>query len=82
MDVQQKIDAKNQRLNLHIVVSERTQQVIRRVTVAGNQVFQTEELLSQLDAISGEPYSREGIVIDDHYKLLALYNKRVTSMQV
>ena len=76
VDVQQKIDAKNQRLNLHIVVSERTQQVIRRVTVAGNQVFQTEELLSQLDAISGEPYSREGIVIDDHYKLLALYNKK------
>ena len=76
VEVRQEIDAKNQRLNLQIDVSEGIQQVIRRVTVAGNRVFQTEELLFQLDAIPGKPYSTEGIVVDDHYKLLAYYNEK------
>ena len=75
-DVREEIDAKNQLLNLHIVINEGKQQVIRRVTVAGNRAFKTEELLSQFDAKPGKPYSKEGIVIDDHYKLLSLYDQK------
>ncbi len=69
------IDEKN-RLNLHIVINEGAQQVIRRVTVEGNRVFTTEELTSRLDAKPGEPYSKEGIIIDDRYKLLSLYDQK------
>ena len=75
VDVREEIDAENQRLNLHIVVNEGKQQVIRQVTVAGNRIFKTEELLSQLDAAPGKPYSKKGIVVDDHYKLLSLYDQ-------
>ena len=75
-DVREEIDAKNQLLNLHIVINEGKQQVIRRVTVAGNRAFKTEELLSQFDAKPGKPYSKEGIVVDDHYKLLSLYDQK------
>ncbi len=74
--VREEIDTENQRLNLQIVVNEGKQQVIRRVTVAGNRVFKTEELLSQLEAEPGEPYSKEGIVVDDHYKLISLYDQK------
>ena len=69
------IDAKN-RLNLHIIINEGQQQVIRRVAVEGNRVFTTEELKSQLEAKPGKPYSKEGIIIDDRYKLLSLYNQK------
>lgn len=74
--VREEINMENQRLNLHVVVNEGKQQVIRRVTVAGNRIFKTEELLSQLDAEPGKPYSKEGIVVDDHYRLLSLYDQK------
>ena len=76
VNVREEINTENQRLNLHIVVNEGKQQVIRRVTVAGNRIFKTEELLSQLDAEPGKPYSKEGIVVDDHYMLLSLYDQK------
>ena len=75
-DVREEIDTENQRLNLQIVVNEGKQQVIRRVTVAGNRIFKSEKLLSQLDAKPGEPYSKEGTVVDDHYKLISLYDQK------
>ena len=76
VNFREEIDEENRRLNLHIVVNEGKQQVIGRVAVAGNRIFKTEELLSQLDAGPGKPYSKEGIVVDDHYKLLSLYEQR------
>ena len=75
-DVREEIDTENQRLNLQIVVNEGKQQIIRRVTVAGNRIFKSEKLLSQLDAKPGEPYSKEGTVVDDHYKLISLYDQK------
>lgn len=76
VDVREEIDTENQRLNLQIVVNEGKQQIIRRVTVAGNRIFKSEKLLSQLNAKPGEPYSKEGIVVDDHYKLISLYDQK------
>ncbi|MDE0043799.1 MAG: BamA/TamA family outer membrane protein, partial [Candidatus Poribacteria bacterium] len=76
VNFREEIDEENRRLNLHIVVNEGKQQVIGRVAVAGNRIFKSEELLSQLDAGPGKPYSKEGIVVDDHYKLLSLYEQR------
>ncbi|MDE0297564.1 MAG: BamA/TamA family outer membrane protein [Candidatus Poribacteria bacterium] len=76
VDVREEIDAANERLNLHIIVNEGEQQIIRRVTVTGNRIFKTEELLSQLDAEPGKPYSKEGIAVDDYSKLLSLYDKK------
>lgn len=76
VNFREEIDTENQRLNLHIVVNEGKQQVIRRVTVEGNRIFKAEELLSQLDAEPGKPYSKEGIVVNDIFKLLSLYDRK------
>ena len=74
VNAEKEIDSKN-RLRLKIDIFEGVQQVINRVAIAGNNVLKTEDLRSQIHARPGQAYSKEGIVIDDHFKLLSLYER-------
>ena len=76
VDVREEIDTENERLNLQIVVNEGKQQVIRRVTVGGTLYSIQESCCPSLTPNRAEPYSKEGIVVDDHYKLISLYDQK------
>ena len=63
------------RVNLHFHVEEGQRVFIGRISFEGNQAESSEDILSRLASLEGQPY-REGKARDDRYEIQSLYAQK------
>ena len=72
---EKEIDENKQRIRLHIKIDEGPRELVQRVAIEGNSVFETDTLRPKLAAKPGAPYNKEIVAADERY-LQSLYAEK------